>query len=56
MNLTLNLYTRKKKIKFFMSKPTTYFLKWYFRNFKTIVNVSSQKLPKINKNLLVTLL
>ena len=56
MNLTLNFYLKNKRLKFFNLKPTQYFFKWYLINYRVIPALSSQKLPKINRLVLVKLL
>ncbi len=56
MHVTLNLFLKKNKIKFLNSKPTVYFLEWYVLNSRVLNQLSSQKLPKIHRRILVKLL
>jgi hypothetical protein len=56
MLLTQSYLLRFKKLQFVHIKPTSYFLKWYFKNFNTIPALSLQKLPKIKRSLLIKFL
>lgn len=52
---TSNFHLRQKT-KFIHIKPTSYFFVWYVHNYRVLNALSNQKLPRIKRRSLVTLL
>lgn len=57
MYVTTNyIFHLRRKTKFIHVKPTHYFLVWYVHNYRVLNALSNQKLPRIKRRSLVTLL